>query len=372
MRIAFPTCTWQLVQSLIGQLATTPPARCFKIDADTQANPLWGCDMRKAYFLMAFVLALSMLTLPIPSSAQVVVGISVRVGPPPLPVYAQPVCPGPDYIWTPGYWAWGPGGYYWVPGTWVLAPDPGLLWTPGYWGFGGVYVWHPGYWGPRVGFYGGINYGFGYFGVGFVGGEWRGRHFAYNRAVTNVNINIVRNVYVNRTVVRNVHANRVSYNGGPNGIHVRPTREQMQYERHFERTAEQVHHDNEARNNRAFRYSDNHGRPPVAATQRPGDFSGRGVVRTGPARNEFHQLAEENRQGDNNQPYRPNNQRSERPNNYAPHRGQLAPEPGNPQSNERPRNEAAAHGNVRSQVRPDNEQPRGHQGGDNRRDNGKR
>ena len=54
-------------------------------------------------------------------------------------------------------------------------PRAGVLWTPGYWGFaGGVYAWHAGYWGPHVGFYGGINYGFGYGGVGFVGGEWRG------------------------------------------------------------------------------------------------------------------------------------------------------------------------------------------------------
>jgi hypothetical protein len=44
-----------------------------------------------------------------------------------------------------------------------------------------------GYWGPHVGFYGGINYGFGYGGVGFFGGEWRGGAFAYNTAVMNVN-----------------------------------------------------------------------------------------------------------------------------------------------------------------------------------------
>src|SRR5579884_3207961 len=49
--------------------------------------------------------------------------VSVRFGPPALPVYAQPVCPGPGYMWTPGYWAWSDdAGYYWVPGTWVVAP----------------------------------------------------------------------------------------------------------------------------------------------------------------------------------------------------------------------------------------------------------
>src|SRR5439155_15775648 len=93
----------------------------------------------------------------------------------------QPECPAPGYLWTPGYWAYGPEGYYWVPGTWVEPPTVGVLWTPGYWGWrNGFYVWHGGYWGPHVGFYGGINYGYGYSGVGFEGGEWRGREFVYN------------------------------------------------------------------------------------------------------------------------------------------------------------------------------------------------
>jgi WXXGXW repeat (2 copies) len=87
--------------------------------------------------------------------------------------------PGDGYICVPGYWAYGDDDYYSVPGTWVLAPEPGLLWTPGYWGWSeGVSVFHEGYWGPHVGFYGGINYGFGYFGVGFEGGRWdSGRFF---------------------------------------------------------------------------------------------------------------------------------------------------------------------------------------------------
>ncbi|HET9789960.1 MAG TPA: YXWGXW repeat-containing protein, partial [Candidatus Angelobacter sp.] len=65
-------------------------------------------------------------------------------GPPrPLPDYEQPEVPGPDYIWTPGYWNYASTGYYWVPGTWVLAPYVGALWTPGYWGFyNGRYLWH--------------------------------------------------------------------------------------------------------------------------------------------------------------------------------------------------------------------------------------
>src|SRR5258706_2805466 len=123
-------------------------------------------------------LAFGLLLLVIPaalsslSAAQVGIGISVRIGPAPLPIYAQPLCPGPGYLWTPGYWAWSDDdGYYWVPGTWVLAPEVGFLWTPGYWGWNeGLYVWNTGYWGPHIGFYGGINYGFGYGGESLEGG----------------------------------------------------------------------------------------------------------------------------------------------------------------------------------------------------------
>ena len=114
--------------------------------------------MRAIHLLVTAAFVAAAQALPTAPQAQVLVNITVA--PPVLPVYAQPVIPGPDYMWAPGYWAWGPDGYYWVPGTWVLAPSPGLLWTPGYWGWrDGFYVWNAGYWGPRIGFYGGINYG---------------------------------------------------------------------------------------------------------------------------------------------------------------------------------------------------------------------
>jgi hypothetical protein len=94
--------------------------------------------------------------------------ISVAFGPPALPAYEPPICPGDGYIWTPGYWAWDQDveDYYWVPGTWVLAPETGFFWTPPYWGWSdGAYIFNDGYRGPLVGFYGGIDYGFGYFSV---------------------------------------------------------------------------------------------------------------------------------------------------------------------------------------------------------------
>lgn len=118
--------------------------------------------------------------------------------PPPLPQYDQPVAPGEGYIWTPGYWAFGPGGYYWVPGAWVLPPYDDALWTPGYWGYAPTgYFWNAGYWGPEVGYYGGINYGFGYFGIGFYGGCWRDHRFFYNSYYSHIGGGI-RNVYGER------------------------------------------------------------------------------------------------------------------------------------------------------------------------------
>ena len=86
----------------------------------------------RACLFAAVILAMS-------ASAFAQIGISIRIGPPPIPVYAQPVCPGEGYIWVPGYWAYDNSynDYYWVPGTWVLAPQPGYLWTPGWWGWGG-------------------------------------------------------------------------------------------------------------------------------------------------------------------------------------------------------------------------------------------
>jgi hypothetical protein len=143
--------------------------------------------------------------------------------PPPLQDDIQTPCPYDGYIWTPGYWAWN-ARYFWVRGAWMPPPRTGVLWTPGYWGFaGGVYyVFHPGYWAPQVGYYGGINYGFGYAGSGFAGGRWVGTTFAYNRAVSNLNSSIVHNTY-DEPPIRNPDAGKVSYNGGPGGTTATPT-----------------------------------------------------------------------------------------------------------------------------------------------------
>jgi hypothetical protein len=234
------------------------------------------------------LLSLVVMSFSAASFGQIAVGVSVRIGPPALPVYAQPICPGPGYLWTPGYWGWNDDdGYYWVPGTWVVAPV-GLLWTPGYWGWGGgFYLWHPGYWVPHIGFYGGINYGFGYTGVGFVGGEWRGGAFFYNRSVTNVSVTNVTNVY-NRTVV--VNENHVAYNGGAGGVQAHATEREEAFarERHTPALASQTEHEHMASKNRENFASQNHGRPAIAATSRPGDFSRHSAVSARAAGAEYH------------------------------------------------------------------------------------
>lgn len=215
----------------------------------------------------------SALSLSASAGVSVGVGVSVGIAPPPLPVYVQPPIPAPGYLWVPGYWAWDGDGYYWVPGTWVLPPYVGALWTPGYWGWGGgVYVFHRGYWGPHVGFYGGINYGFGYTGVGYAGGYWRGRAFYYNRSVNHIDNVHITNVY-NRTVVNNV--NRASFNGGHDGIAARPSPQELNYahERHVSPVAAQEQQRTLASQNQAMRASFNHGAPSIAATPRAGAFN---------------------------------------------------------------------------------------------------
>src|SRR5208282_2159074 len=130
-----------------------------------------------------------------------------------------------------------------------------------------------------VGFYGGVNYGFGYGGVGYEGGYWNNGAFYYNRSVNNVNVTNIHNVY-NKTVINGTRVNHVSYNGGAGGINVRPTQaeETAAHEQHRSPTAMQTQHVHAASSNHALLASVNHGRPAIAATPKPSAFSGHGVV----------------------------------------------------------------------------------------------
>jgi hypothetical protein len=217
---------------------------------------------RNLFFLLVLCLV------PAASFAQIGIGVDIHIGPPVLPVYTQPVCPTEGFLWTPGYWAYGPLGYYWVPGVWVRPPRVGVLWTPGYWGYaGGLYGWHAGYWGPHVGFYGGVNYGFGYGGVGFVGGGWAGSAFRYNTAVVNVNTSVVHNTYIDRTVINNTTVvNRTSFNG-QGGIAAQPNASERSAmaENHFQPTSEQFSHEQSGMRDRNQLAATNHGNPGTVA-----------------------------------------------------------------------------------------------------------
>lgn len=184
-------------------------------------------NLLATYFIIALLVLGS-------STAFSQVSVTVELAPPPLQVYEQPACPDDGYIWTPGYWAYGDNAYYWVPGAWVQPPEIGDLWTPPYWGWDdSAYVFYPGYWGSSVGYYGGINYGYGYGGHGYGGGRWQEGHFSYNTAVNNVNSSNIHNTYVDRAAINN-KAGKVSYNGGKGGVQAQPTAQERQFsnERH--------------------------------------------------------------------------------------------------------------------------------------------
>jgi len=140
-----------------------------------------------------------------------------------------------------------------VPGTWVLAPqwaicghpDIGVGTMASMFGMLAIGA-------PHIGFYGGINYGFGYVGEGFEGGEWRGGSFFYNRSVTNVNITNVTNIY-NKTVIVNNNTH-VAFNGGQGGTAARPTarQEAFAHESHRGPVAAQLQHQRAASQTRAL------------------------------------------------------------------------------------------------------------------------
>jgi hypothetical protein len=166
-----------------------------------------------------------------------------------------------------------------VPGTWVLAPAPGYLWTPGYWAFaGGGYLWHFGYWSDEVGYYGGINYGYGYFGSGYSGGRWDRGAFNYNRSVNNINTRLVHHVYT-QAVSHNPNRARTSFNGGPGGVATQPSAAEANIPagRRMEPTEHQSRHEHSALEAPAQRASVNHGAPQLAATRKPSEFVARGM-----------------------------------------------------------------------------------------------
>jgi len=198
--------------------------------------------------------------------------ITTTQAPPPLQDEVQPECPTEGYLWQPGNWAWDAsvGQYVWVPGQWAAPTQVGYLWTPSYWAFeNGVYLWHVGYWGNTVGFYGGLNFGYGFWGDGFVGGRWEGGHFMYNTAVMRVNVNI-HTTFVDRSRVFVGVRNRAAFNGR-GGVVKEPTPAQMDERKKQESIAKA----NPAVNSQPG------GRKPPVGTGKPPVGTGKPPVGTG-------------------------------------------------------------------------------------------
>jgi len=281
--------------------------------------------------------------------------------PPPLPEYQQPELTEPGYEWTPGYWSYAPTGYYWVPGVWVAPPFVGALWTPGYWGFySGRYRFRHGFWGSHIGFYGGINYGFGYTGSGYHGGYWQGNNFYYNRQVNRVNTTVVRNVYEhNVTIVNNT---RVSYNG-PQGVNARPSAADVAvyHGRVVPAMQVQVQHAQAAAGNRQQFYAANQGRPAeTVMTQRlAADRNPPPAIRPAPEVRQQAQPVNGGRPGMVNQPVQngrpeqvqPRDQPRQQPQG-GPQRPQELNQPQRPVQPQQERGVQAQQPNVRSQPAP--------------------
>jgi hypothetical protein len=128
-------------------------------------------------------------------------------------------------------------------------------------------MFNEGYWGMSVGFYGGIDYGFGYFGRGYEGGRWDQGHFFYNTSVNRLDANVIRYVYNTRVDER---VNRVSFNGGNGGVDARATsaEEAAARGRRIGPVSAQTQHAWSAHNDPQQRLSANHGAPPATATPR--------------------------------------------------------------------------------------------------------
>jgi hypothetical protein len=73
--------------------------------------------------------------------------IDTTTPPPPPQAETMPIAPGPQYVWTRGYWSWGGNTWVWVRGNWVIRPRVGVVWVPGRWTWRRHgYVWVGGYW----------------------------------------------------------------------------------------------------------------------------------------------------------------------------------------------------------------------------------
>ena len=73
--------------------------------------------------------------------------VYVTQEPPAVRVESQTVSPGPNYVWTRGYWRWTGTTYVWASGSWITRPRPAAVWVEGHWlRRGSRWVWVAGRW----------------------------------------------------------------------------------------------------------------------------------------------------------------------------------------------------------------------------------
>ena len=96
----------------------------------------------KAKWIVSAILASG---LTAPAFAQV--GIYIGRTPPPMRYEVEGPMPGPGYVWTEGYWAWGDGRYEWRRGAWQRPPYEGAYWShPHYDHYQQGWAVHEGHW----------------------------------------------------------------------------------------------------------------------------------------------------------------------------------------------------------------------------------
>ncbi|RDZ28137.1 YXWGXW repeat-containing protein [Lysobacter silvisoli] len=82
-----------------------------------------------------------------PAAQAAVVGVSVRIAPPPMRYERVAVRPG--YAWAPGYWRWNGRRHVWVGGHYVRV-RPGYAYVgPRWYRHGPDWRFHDGYWARR-------------------------------------------------------------------------------------------------------------------------------------------------------------------------------------------------------------------------------
>lgn len=73
--------------------------------------------------------------------------VMVTQAPPAVRIETQTVSPGPNYVWSRGYWRWNGATYVWVSGGWIVRPRAAAVWVDGHWlRRGSRWVWIAGHW----------------------------------------------------------------------------------------------------------------------------------------------------------------------------------------------------------------------------------